>query len=41
VEKIARRNGGGGHRNAAGFLLDGSLDEVRAKVVEELQSALD
>lgn len=41
VEKIARRNGGGGHRNAAGYLLDGSLDEVRAKVVEELQSALD
>ena len=41
VEKVARRNGGGGHRNAAGYLLEGSLDEVRARVVEELQAALD
>lgn len=40
VEKIARRNGGGGHRNAAGFLADGDLDSVRAKTVEELQQTL-
>ncbi len=40
VEKIARRNGGGGHRNAAGFATDGTLREVREKVVEELQQAL-
>jgi len=40
VEKIARRNGGGGHRNAAGFLADGSLDALRERVVSELQEAL-
>jgi len=40
VEKIARRNGGGGHRNAAGFLAEGGLDTVRQQVVEELQQAL-
>jgi phosphoesterase RecJ-like protein len=40
VEKIARRNGGGGHRNAAGFLADGPLETVRTQVVEELQQAL-
>lgn len=40
VEKIARRNGGGGHRNAAGFLAEGDLDSVREKTVEELQQAL-
>mgnify|MGYP001812765445 CR=1 FL=1 len=40
VEKVARRNGGGGHRNAAGYLADGSLEQLRAKVVEELQNAL-
>ncbi len=41
VEKIARRNGGGGHRNAAGFSADGPLDALRARVVAELQKALD
>ena len=40
VEKVARRNGGGGHRNAAGFLASGSLESVRTQVVEELQQAL-
>lgn len=40
VEKIARRNGGGGHRNAAGFLVTGDLEAVRNQVVEELQQAL-
>lgn len=40
VEKIARRNGGGGHRNAAGYLAEGPLDSLREKVVEELQNAL-
>jgi phosphoesterase RecJ-like protein len=40
VEKIARRNGGGGHRNAAGFKAEGTLAEVRSQVVEELQAAL-
>ena len=40
VEKIARRNGGGGHKNAAGFKAEGSLEELRARVVQELQEAL-
>jgi len=41
VERIARRNGGGGHRNAAGFLAQGPLEELRQKVVTELEEALD
>lgn len=40
VEKIARQNGGGGHRNAAGFLAEGPLEALRARVIEELQKAL-
>jgi phosphoesterase RecJ-like protein len=40
VERLARRHGGGGHRNAAGFVLDGSADEVRALVVTALREAL-
>ena len=40
VEKIARRNSGGGHRNAAGYLVEGSLEEIRNRVVEELKAAL-
>jgi len=40
VEKIARHNGGGGHRNAAGFVLEGDGEAARQKVVEELSAAL-
>ena len=40
VEKIARHHGGGGHRNAAGFALEGDGEEVRGQVVEELAAAL-
>jgi bifunctional oligoribonuclease and PAP phosphatase NrnA len=40
VEKIARHHGGGGHRNAAGFVLEGDGEEVRQKVVEALAAAL-
>src|SRR5436305_1390009 len=40
VEKIARHNGGGGHRNAAGFVLAGDGEEVRQRVVAELAAAL-
>ena len=37
VESVARRHGGGGHRNAAGFLLEESdLAAVRALVTSEL-----
>jgi phosphoesterase RecJ-like protein len=40
VEKIARQHGGGGHRNAAGFALEGDGEEVRKRVVELLSAAL-
>jgi phosphoesterase RecJ-like protein len=40
VEKIARHHGGGGHRNAAGFVLEGAGEEVRQQVATELAAAL-
>jgi phosphoesterase RecJ-like protein len=40
VEKIARHHGGGGHRNAAGFVLEGDGEEVRRKVAAVLGAAL-
>jgi bifunctional oligoribonuclease and PAP phosphatase NrnA len=40
VEKIARHYGGGGHRNAAGFTLEGEGEETRRKVAEALGAAL-
>jgi phosphoesterase RecJ-like protein len=36
VNRVAGVFGGGGHKNAAGFSLDGSYDDVCRKVVEEL-----
>jgi phosphoesterase RecJ-like protein len=40
VEKIARHHGGGGHRNAAGYVLEGDGEAARQKVVEALAGAL-
>lgn len=42
VEKIARHHGGGGHRNAAGYALEGegSTAEVEIQVVSEVAAAL-
>jgi phosphoesterase RecJ-like protein len=42
VEKIARHHGGGGHKNAAGFTVEGAAatDQVRQDVVSELAAAL-
>jgi phosphoesterase RecJ-like protein len=40
VEKIARHHGGGGHRNAAGFVLEGEGEEVRQRVAGALGAAL-
>jgi phosphoesterase RecJ-like protein len=40
VEKIARHHGGGGHRNAAGFSLEGDGEEVRRQVAAELGAVL-
>lgn len=40
VEAIARRHGGGGHRNAAGYPVQGGGEETREAVVAELGAAL-
>ncbi|HYG63539.1 MAG TPA: bifunctional oligoribonuclease/PAP phosphatase NrnA [Thermoanaerobaculia bacterium] len=40
VEKIARHHGGGGHRNAAGFAMDGDGEEIRRQVAAALAAAL-
>jgi phosphoesterase RecJ-like protein len=40
VEKIARHHGGGGHRNAAGFVMEGEGEQVRQQVVAALAAAL-
>ena len=40
VEKLARQHGGGGHRNAAGYLAEGPIEDLRPSVVSELQAAL-
>ncbi|MBK3331924.1 bifunctional oligoribonuclease/PAP phosphatase NrnA [Persephonella atlantica] len=37
VQKIAKRLGGGGHRDAAGCRLKGSLEEVKNKIISEIQ----
>lgn len=41
VERIASRHGGGGHRNAAGFAIDGEPAAVRSQVIEELSQLFD
>lgn len=40
VAEVAQRFGGGGHRNAAGFMTQGSLESVKAKVIEALKGSL-
>ncbi len=40
VERIARLNGGGGHRNAAGFSRDGDCEGLAASVAEALSQAV-
>jgi phosphoesterase RecJ-like protein len=40
VSAVATRFGGGGHRNAAGCTVTGTLPEVKRKVVETLAAAL-
>lgn len=41
VEAVARSHGGGGHKNAAGFELEGNPGELRPRVVAELSAVLD
>ncbi len=40
VAAIASSFNGGGHKNAAGFTMKGSLEEIRAKVLSALRSAM-
>ncbi len=40
VSAVASAFGGGGHRNAAGCTVRGSLDEVKRKVIRRLEAAL-
>lgn len=40
VERVARRHGGGGHRNAAGCRFAGTLEQGRAELVGELVEAI-
>ena len=40
VERIARAYGGGGHRNAAGLTLSGTYEQVRERVLADLDAAL-
>ncbi len=37
---LAQALGGGGHKNAAGSVLDGTIDEVRAKVLSAVSAAI-
>jgi phosphoesterase RecJ-like protein len=38
---LAQSLGGGGHKNAAGSVLDGSLDEVKERVIDAVSKAID
>jgi phosphoesterase RecJ-like protein len=37
---LARSLGGGGHKNAAGSVLDGTLEEVRTRVISEIEKVI-
>ena len=39
VSAIARKSGGGGHRQAAGFSSEGTIEEVTKFIVEEFSAA--
>jgi phosphoesterase RecJ-like protein len=41
VAAIAESFGGGGHRNASGCTLEGTLEEVRIKIFQAVEAALD
>ncbi len=40
IAEIAMHFGGGGHRNAAGFTLKGSLEEVKARVISAVRDKM-
>jgi len=37
---VAHLCGGGGHKNAAGCVLDGTIEEIKNKVIGEARKAL-
>ncbi len=41
VRRVASEFGGGGHKNAAGFTVDGPLESVRPIILEKLTAAVD
>ena len=41
VEKIARRFGGGGHRNAAGFSSEKAREELERETISSLTAAVE
>ena len=41
VERVARLRGGGGHRNAAGCEVQGTIDSVREEIVADLLEAME
>ena len=41
VAKVAAKFGGGGHRAAAGATIEGSLSEIKPKVLSETRKILD
>ena len=41
VGKVAKTFGGGGHKNASGFTLAGSIAETRQKIIEAFESVFD
>ena len=41
VRRVASEFGGGGHKNAAGFTVDGPLESVRPVILEKLTAAVD
>lgn len=40
VSEVAKSFGGGGHRNAAGFTVKGSLEEVRSRIIKAVKGQL-
>lgn len=40
LSSLAQSLGGGGHKNAAGCTLDGSLEEVRGRVIAEVEAVI-
>jgi phosphoesterase RecJ-like protein len=40
VRAVANTYGGGGHKNAAGFIVPGQLADVRPQIIERLVAAI-